>query len=273
MITSAELHRAAAIEGLRFDQAEKDYVILLILSGLSRAPRVKTKWIFKGGTCLRHCYYPRYRFSEDIDFTCADTGDNVGSSLALLKRVAVFLGEETGIVLKCKEPRSDKGAVQVEIPIEYSRGGSRRQALPTVKVHLAFDEPLLALPVDRRVEPAYAGFDPFSLPAYAKIEIVAEKARALLQQQARWPRPRDLYDLWYITCHKQERFSREELLKLFQRKCEIRGLAPDPNGVRSQRLYAWNREAWTSQLLPVVRAAPEYELVWKEWVAKSEELL
>ncbi|WP_134089972.1 nucleotidyl transferase AbiEii/AbiGii toxin family protein [Olivibacter sp. XZL3] len=25
--------------------------------------------IFKGGTCLRKCYIPDYRFSEDLDFT------------------------------------------------------------------------------------------------------------------------------------------------------------------------------------------------------------
>ena len=33
MITSAELHRIAEKEGLRFDQAEKDYVILWVLWG------------------------------------------------------------------------------------------------------------------------------------------------------------------------------------------------------------------------------------------------
>jgi predicted nucleotidyltransferase component of viral defense system len=28
--------------------------------------------IFKGGTCLRKCYFPNYRFSEDLDFTSTD---------------------------------------------------------------------------------------------------------------------------------------------------------------------------------------------------------
>ena len=37
MITTAELHRAAEEEGLRFDQVEKDYVILWILQGLSHS--------------------------------------------------------------------------------------------------------------------------------------------------------------------------------------------------------------------------------------------
>ncbi len=35
VITTAELHRVAENEGLRFDQVEKDYVILWLLSGLA----------------------------------------------------------------------------------------------------------------------------------------------------------------------------------------------------------------------------------------------
>lgn len=77
MITTAELHRAAAREGLRFDQTEKDYIILLILSALSETLDRESQWVFKGGTCLRHCFYPGYRFSEDIDFSCTSTGDDV----------------------------------------------------------------------------------------------------------------------------------------------------------------------------------------------------
>lgn len=26
-------------------------------------------WVFKGGTCLKKCYFETYRFSEDLDFT------------------------------------------------------------------------------------------------------------------------------------------------------------------------------------------------------------
>jgi hypothetical protein len=35
VIATAELHEAAQREGLRFDQAEEDYVILCALSGLA----------------------------------------------------------------------------------------------------------------------------------------------------------------------------------------------------------------------------------------------
>jgi len=29
-------------------------------------------WAFKGGTCLKKCYFETYRFSEDLDFTLTE---------------------------------------------------------------------------------------------------------------------------------------------------------------------------------------------------------
>ena len=42
MITTAQLHHLAEKEGLRFDQAEKDYVILWLLSGLTHQQRISS---------------------------------------------------------------------------------------------------------------------------------------------------------------------------------------------------------------------------------------
>lgn len=47
MITAVELHRAAEKEGLRFDQVEKDYVILWILSSLAGVLGAESRWVFK----------------------------------------------------------------------------------------------------------------------------------------------------------------------------------------------------------------------------------
>src|SRR5690242_10904285 len=47
---------------------ERDYCIAWFLVGLARTP-LRNKLAFKGGTALRRCHYPQYRFSEDLDFT------------------------------------------------------------------------------------------------------------------------------------------------------------------------------------------------------------
>jgi predicted nucleotidyltransferase component of viral defense system len=273
MITTAELHRCAARDGLRFDQAEKDYVILLLLSALSARAAGGQQWFFKGGTCLRYCYYPGYRFSEDIDFSCPGADANLPAATRLLAAVTGALTAATGVRLTAAEPRAEPAEAQAEIAVSYSRGGPRRQSLPVVRVHLSFDEPLLAEPEERWVHSAYSEPGPFSIVAYSKLEIVAEKLRALLQQQERWPRPRDLYDLWYITCHEREVFDRGRLRELFERKCGVRAVVPDVEGLRSDRLYEWNRKAWSMQLSSVLRTVPDYDQVWAEWVTRCKELL
>ncbi len=97
--------------------------------------------------------------------------------------------------LTVKEPLTVPGDFQIEIPVEYNRGGARRQGLPQVKVHLTFDEPILDQAIVRSVEPGYSDLSVFRITAYSKKEILAEKLRSLLQQQKKWPRPRDLYAL------------------------------------------------------------------------------
>lgn len=271
MITSPELHRWAEREGLRFDQAEKDCIILLVLTSLARTFGTEAPWILKGGTCLRHCYYQRYRFSEDIDFTCIEP--DLQKSLALLARITASISEETGIALRCKDSVTAGEDAQVEVPIEYSRGGPRTHGLPAVKIHLTFDEPLLTRSEWHTVTPSWPGIKSFAVSAYSKIEIVAEKMRALIQQQGSWPRARHLYDLWYMTCYRGETYAQRQLRDLFERKCQVRGVPADPSLLRSNHLREWIRDSWTSQLVPMLTHAPDYDRVWSEWSARSESLI
>ena len=266
MITSAELHRAAAAEGLRFDQVEKDYVILWILQGLSQSESSAKGWVFKGGTCLRHCYYQGYRFSEDIDFTCRPESGGLEATEEALRRVAVWVQENSGIRMAAKKPRTIPGDFQMEIPVEYNRGGARTRGLPAVEVHLTFDEPLLTDAASCNVRPHYSDLSEFQITAYSKKEIVAEKMRALLQQQKKWPRPRDLYDLWFILCRSEEKVEPGQLEKLFVEKCQVRKIEPDLSGLTSENLKEWNREAWENQMKPLMKTVPDFEEVWRAWV-------
>lgn len=265
MITTAELHRLSEGEGLRFDQVEKDYVILWLLSGLAHSGMAKHGWIFKGGTCLRHCYYEGYRFSEDIDFSCKPGGDNLDVSMQLLQKAANHVQSKSGIRLSVREAATIPGDFQIEIPIEYSRGGPRGQGLPQVKVHLTFDEPILEKPVICSIKSPYSDLSSFKAHSYTKKEIVAEKLRSLLQQQKKWPRPRDLYDLWHMLCRSGERFTWTKLFPMFQEKCRVRDVNPDLAGLTSDKLREWNKNVWQDRLGPMLKELPKFDLVWKEW--------
>ncbi len=265
MIDKEEINRQALVEGLRFDQVEKDHVILWILSALSQ-PQVKPEgWIFKGGTCLRHCFYAGYRFSEDLDFSCRQMPGGIEKVEEILGGMVRWVRGKSFLHLSIKAASTIEGDSQVEIPVEYSRGGPRRKGLPEVKLHLTFDEPILTETAIRPVKPVYSDLTPFSAATYSKEEILSEKMRALIQQQTKWPRPRDLYDLWFILCHRKELFDWGNLRRLFTEKCHVREVDADFQMLVSEDLRALNERVWERQLEPVMTTVPEYGQVWHEW--------
>src|SRR3990167_9874086 len=89
--------------------------------------------------------------------------------------------------------------------------------------------------------------------------------RSLLQQQKKWPRPRDIYDLWYILCRAGDRFTWTELRPLFEEKCRVRKIQPDLAGLTSDNLREWNKKVWLDRMGPMLQYLPEFYVVWKEW--------
>jgi predicted nucleotidyltransferase component of viral defense system len=72
MISKQEILQLAAQLNLHPHVIEKDYVLGWFLAGISQHPALNTSWVFKGGTCLKKCYFETFRFSEDLDFTLQD---------------------------------------------------------------------------------------------------------------------------------------------------------------------------------------------------------
>ena len=69
MIKKEELIKAQKNTGLLLSTIEKDYVLSLLIWSISKNQRIGNRWVFKGGTCLKKCYFGDYRFSEDLDYT------------------------------------------------------------------------------------------------------------------------------------------------------------------------------------------------------------
>lgn len=51
---------------------ENYYALGWALAGIYAHDELKDTWIFKGGTCLKKCFFETYRFSEDLDFTLTE---------------------------------------------------------------------------------------------------------------------------------------------------------------------------------------------------------
>ncbi len=69
MIERQEVMSLATDLSLAAGVIEKDYVLGWILAGIYADPELAAAWVFKGGTCLKKCFFETYRFSEDLDFT------------------------------------------------------------------------------------------------------------------------------------------------------------------------------------------------------------
>jgi hypothetical protein len=66
-------NRLAKAGGRRIPESvlERDYCLSWFLAGLSENP-LRNRLFFKGGTALKKCHFPDYRFSEDLDFTLGE---------------------------------------------------------------------------------------------------------------------------------------------------------------------------------------------------------
>ncbi len=61
MIPRQELLRLRGEWQLDVGVIEKDYVLGWVLAAIAAEPALAGGWVFKGGTCLRKCYYETYR--------------------------------------------------------------------------------------------------------------------------------------------------------------------------------------------------------------------
>lgn len=198
MIPKAEVLAIAEESGLLATTIEKDYALGWFLFGIAQHPELG-RWIFKGGTCLKKCYFDTYRFSEDLDFTLPDESPAAAIDEGL-RALAVWVFQATGIEVpedgvELEESTNKQGQVTYQAKITF-RGplGLARQSRQRIKFDLTRYELVLETPVHRTVFHAYSDLpDPVpSIRCYSLEELLAEKARALVQRSAR---ARDVYDV------------------------------------------------------------------------------
>jgi len=164
---------------------EKDYAVTILLSTISRFPKV-SQMVFKGGTALKKIYFPETRFSEDLDFTCIK---DIGQDLETLLKKEIKNGLDINFTEVKKEDTYEKNSKKYSV--KYNDYGSR----PTsVKIDLSLRENVVGKVTNMPVNHMYQLGSSFSVPAMSLEEIMAEKVRAITYT----PRPRHLYDIWYM---------------------------------------------------------------------------
>jgi predicted nucleotidyltransferase component of viral defense system len=208
---------------------EKDYVLGWILAGINAHEELADSWVFKGGTCLKKCYFETYRFSEDLDFTLRDESHLDEEFLRpVFEEVIVWVAEQSGLNIPSHQldfdiydnPRG-RPSCQAKIgyrgPVSPTSGG-----WPKIKLDLTADEKLVLPSVRREVFHPYSDRPEGGIWAncYAYEEAFGEKLRALGERT----RPRDLYDVVNLYRHTDSRPTAIVILDVLRHKCEHKAI-------------------------------------------------
>ena len=283
MIDKREILETASALGLLPNVVEKDYALGWLLAGINAHPELADSWVFKGGTCLKKCYFETYRFSEDLDFTLRDERQLDESLLRrALGEVLTWVAEESGLIVPADQlgfdlyanprgRRSCQGKVGYRGPVSPSSGSG---GWPKIKLDLTADEKLVLPAVPNEVFHPYSDRpqDGLWINCYAYEEAFGEKVRALGERT----RPRDLYDVVNLYRHGDSRPSPAVLRDVLTQKCAYKGI-PLPS-VESLLPHRADLEAmWESMLghqLPVLPPVADFWAALPEvfsWIMGGEE--
>jgi predicted nucleotidyltransferase component of viral defense system len=229
MIPKAKILALAKAQQLQPTTVQKDYTIGWLLRGIAQHAYL-SQWVFKGGTCLKKCFFETYRFSEDLDFTVPS---DVTLSAALISEsliaVADWIEGECGLRFprsdfKVEEYNNPRGNPSYQAKVPFA-GPVRmpRRSLQRVKFDVTQDEVIVDEPAVREVQHGYddAADPPARVRCYSINEILAEKTRALVERNGR---ARDVYDVVNISRNFRDEIEPATARWVVEKKFAFKGL-------------------------------------------------
>lgn len=277
MILKREIEKIAEQKRVAKTTIDKDWVLGHFIDAIFSVPECRENLVFKGGTCLKKCYFDDYRFSEDLDFTSVNP-DFVFDK-KLLQRIVSLVNERTEIPLhiqKLEQLRFNDMPTGFSTVIKFWGADHPRNLAPppvqrwltSIKIEIIIYEKMVFPPEIRSVHHAYS--DKLSeavitgIPCYSLQEVLAEKLRALIQRS--YTAPRDFYDIWYLS-RNVPGLNWDEIVNAFYQKMkfknlEFTGMEQMINAENDKQLSA----AWKNSLAHQVSPDyfPEYSTVRDE---------
>lgn len=281
MILKKEIEKISAQKGVTKSTIDKDWVLGHFIDAIFSIQECRDDLVFKGGTYLKKCRYPDYRFSEDLDFTSVNLDFILDKKL--LNKIVKLVADRTEIPLHIKEVKElrfkDKRTGFAAIIKFWGADHPKNQPPPlparwttSIKIEIILYEEIYFEVENREVIHDYSDSlskEAKSIPCYSIYEVLAEKLRALIQRS--YTAPRDFYDIWYLA-NNTEKLNWSKIVNAFYYKMKIKGLTFTGvdqmiNPGNDKRLKA----AWQNSLAHQIKPEylPEYAVVRNE----LEELL
>ena len=267
MIRDAEIRRRARVAGVEPRIVELDYALGWALRGIAEHPDLARRLVFKGGTCLRKCYFPDYRFSQDLDFTATRWFEWEEFEQALTEAFA-DARKTSGINFGARIPRlrivdDDYGRESLRFTVYWRGPHATGGTAPGLRIDVTRNEVLVFAPVSRPLFHPFSDADDLGrirLRCYSLAEVMSEKVRAVLGQRI-YAVSRDLYDIHSLLKHVDE----QEVVAALPRKIDARGV--DPEAIHLHRMTGRKdefRADWARNLTALLPpgAEEEFDDVW-----------
>jgi len=272
MISKKEINRFSEMLGIPERTIDKDWTLGHLLAGISDNSYFRENLIFKGGTCLKKCYFENYRFSEDLDFTSVHIEKNKIRSN--LKKVIRKIDSETGILfgkikIKDKIFQDNIAAYECSMPFWGASHPKNKNPPPEarwgtfVKIDFTIHE-IICLEEEKKkiIHPYSDILSTDSIVCYSIEEIISEKFRAILQRS--YAAPRDYYDLWYMI-KNIDSIKWENVAQSFRKKCAYKNIIyKSIRDFFDKKKMASSKKEWANSLSHHLKILPPFDVVISE---------
>lgn len=259
------------------DQRERDFraVVHIILEAIAEMRAMQVEMLMKGGVLLA-IRYASGRHTQDIDFsTSKHYRDFVATQTVFLstfdraiRGTAARLGYGIACVLQGHrlKPKVIEGNFQtLEITVGYADTGNRAlfkrllagSSPRVVRIDYSFNElvaDLDVLAVDEQHE----------IQAYGEITLIAEKLRAVLQQESRGrTRRQDIYDLHYLlTRYPPEQEKYPLILEALLNKAASRDLVLNAAAMQAPQVYECSKREYHTLADEIEGDLPDFDTIF-----------
>ncbi|GHU67504.1 hypothetical protein FACS189413_02380 [Bacteroidia bacterium] len=273
MISKNEINRLATEQKVRTTTIDKDWVLGHFIDAIYTVPECRKNLIFKGGTCLKKCRFPDYRFSEDLDFTAINA--NFVFDMKMLKKIVALISERTEIPLYIQSLEILQFNNQLTgycAKVKFwGADHSKNQQPPepnrwqtSIKIEIILYEKMIFEPEIANIIHNYSDKlteNAQNIPIYSIYEVLSEKLRALIQRS--YTAPRDYYDIWYLS-KKVENIDWKKVVSGFNEKVKYKNLqysgVEDLINEHNDKIL---KSTWKNSLEHQIKEGklPEYETV------------
>ena len=254
---------------------DKDWMLGHFIAAIFNEPELKETVIFKGGTCLKKCWFEEYRFSEDLDFTAKSKDFKLTANhlKSITKHIENHTEARTHIV-SLRELQFQNKLTGYEAIIKFWGADHPKNSMPPpadrwqtkIKIEIILYEEMIFDVSQQKVSHPYSDALKLenTIPCYKIEEVLAEKLRALIQRS--YTAPRDYYDIWYLSNNFPD-LDWKSIVDAFHKKMKFKNL--EFTGIEqliNPKSDKALKGAWKNSLGHQIQPdkLPDYEIVRKD---------